>query len=145
MEIFTIGFTQRSAQEFFGALGDAAIERLIDVRLKNDSQLAGFSRKRDLPYFLDRLVGAEYLHELLLAPTDELLSGYRKRRIPWLEYEARFLELMRVRRVEERLDRELFAVPTALLCSEYKADKCHRRLVAEYLSNAWSGIEIRHL
>lgn len=145
MEIYTIGFTQRSAQDFFGALGDAGIRRLIDIRLRNDSQLAGFTRKRDLPYFLDHLLGAEYLHDLLLAPSDELLSDYRKRRISWSEYERRFLELMKARRIEDQVSQRLFDIPTALLCSEPKADKCHRRLVAEYLSRLWPDVAVLHI
>lgn len=145
MEIYTIGFTKRSAQEFFGALKDAGIRRLIDVRLKNDSQLAGFARKRELPFFLDRLVGADYVHEPMLAPTNEMLSEYRGKLIPWQEYESRFLELMRARQIEEHIRQDLFTVPTVLLCSEFGAERCHRRLVAEYLAEAWGDVRIRHL
>jgi uncharacterized protein (DUF488 family) len=145
MEIYTIGFTQRSARGFFGALGEAGIRRLIDVRLKNDSQLAGFTRKRDLPFFLEHLVGAEYEHNLMLAPTDELLSSYRKRRISWSEYERSFVELIRGRHIENELDRALFRTPTVLLCSEPKPDQCHRRLVAEYLAEVWTDLKIAHL
>jgi uncharacterized protein (DUF488 family) len=145
MEIYTIGFTKHSAEQFFGALKDAGIRRLIDVRLKNDSQLAGFTRRRDLPFFLDRLIQADYVHEQMLAPTEEMLSEYRRRLVPWQQYERRFLDLMRARQIEDHTGRGLFRVPSALLCSEFEPARCHRRLVAEYLAGAWGDIQIRHL
>src|SRR5215211_6443679 len=140
MEICTIGVTKRTAADFFGALRRAGVKRVLDVRLKNSSQLAGFSKRDDLPFFLAELCGAEYSHELRLAPTPELLSAYRKRRIDWREYERRFLELMGTRQIEQAINRECFAVPTALLCTEPTADRCHRRLVLEYLQAAWSSV-----
>jgi uncharacterized protein YeaO (DUF488 family) len=118
---------------------------LLDVRLNNSSQLAGFTKKEDLPYFLREICGAEYLHEPLLAPTQEILDAYKKDKGSWQEYEASFLALLAQRKAEERLGRVLFALPTALLCSEPTADHCHRRLVLEYLNDKWGGIEIRHL
>ena len=146
MEIFTIGFTQTTAEHFFGRLADAGIRRLLDVRLNNSSQLAGFAKARDLPYFLDRLVGsAVYEHEPLLAPTQAMLDALKKQKGEWGAYEERFLELMRERRIEVRLDRERFAVPTALLCSEATAEHCHRRLVCEYLGNHWPDVRAVHL
>ena len=123
---------------------DAGIERLLDVRLNNASQLAGFARRADLPFFLERLCGAEYVHEARLAPTREILNAYREGR-GWPDYRRDFLELMRERRVEETLDRNLFDVPTVLLCSEAGAEHCHRRLVLEYLDRAWGGIRAVHL
>jgi hypothetical protein len=115
------------------------------VRLNNTSQLAGWARQADLPYFLHELVGAEYIHEPLLAPTADLLDAYKKRGGAWSEYEPRFLALMAERQIEERLDRSLFAVPTALLCSEHTAEHCHRRLVLDYLQEKWGGLTITHL
>ena len=123
---------------------DARIERLIDVRLNNASQLAGFSRRADLPYFLERLCGAEYIHEPGLAPTREILDAYRKGG-GWPGYRENFLRLMRERRVEETLDKTLFAVPTVLLCSEARADHCHRRLILEYLDHEWGSVQAVHL
>lgn len=145
MEIYTVGFTKRSAADFFGTLRAAGIKRLMDVRLRNASQLAGFAKKEDLEFFLKEMVRAEYVHEPFLAPTDELLDGYRKKKIKWDEYERRFLELIENRKIEQRLDRASFEVPTVLLCSELKADRCHRRLVAEYLKEKWGDLEIVHL
>ena len=145
MEVFTIGFTQSTAAHFFGRLNDAGIKRLVDVRLNNVSQLAGFAKRDDLAYFLRQLCGAEYVHEPRLAPTQEMLDAYKKQHGPWPDYERCFLELLTERRVEETLDRDLFVVPTVLLCSEATPEHCHRRLVAEYLREKWGNIEIRHL
>lgn len=145
MEIYTIGFTQKTAGEFFGALSAAGIQRLIDIRRNNSSQLAGFTKRDDLPFFLDRLCGAEYRHEPLLAPSQEILTAYKKDKGPWEDFEGGFLKLMAKRRVEENLDRTLFDAPTVLLCSEPTADHCHRRLVVEYLQEKWDDISAVHL
>ncbi len=115
------------------------------MRLKNTSQLAGFAKRDDLEYFLREICGAEYHHEPILSPDKELLDGYTKKTIPWEEYESRFLALLGQRRVEESLDRELFDVPTVLLCSEPTAEHCHRRLLAEYLASKWGDVRIVHL
>ena len=116
------------------------------MRLNNSSQLAGFAKRDDLPFFLEELCDAEYLYEPLLAPTREMLDAYRKGREGWSGYERRFLKLMRERRVEEALDRKLFEeAPTALLCSEAGPERCHRRLVLEYLDREWGGIQAVHL
>lgn len=146
MEIYTIGFTRTTAEHFFGRLKSSRIERLLDVRLNNKSQLAGFAKRDDLAYFLRELVGAEYEHASLLAPTQEILDGYKKKgAISWVDYEDRFLALMRERRIEVELDPCNFERRTVLLCSEDTPQNCHRRLVAEYLAEHWKGIEIVHL
>lgn len=146
MEIFTIGFTQTTAGDFFGRLKSNDIERLLDVRLNNRSQLAGFAKRDDLAYFLRALVGARYEHEPLLAPSQEILDAYKKRkRMPWQEYEERFLGLMRDRRVQDELRPEEFKQRTVLLCSEATPEHCHRRLVAEYLAEHWTNLQIVHL
>ncbi len=140
MEVYTAGFTQKTARQFFESLRRAGIHRLIDIRLNNVSQLAGFSKKDDLAYFLDVICHAEYLHEPLLAPTQELLDAYKKRKGSWDDYERAFLALMAERKIEERLDQRLFAGPTVLLCSEATAEHCHRRLVLDYLNEKWGNI-----
>lgn len=145
MEIYTIGFTQTTAEHFFGRLKDARVERLLDVRLNNSSQLAGFAKAQDLPYFLRELVAAAYEHQPLLAPTQDLLDAYKKRKGDWREYERRFMQLMEERRVQEMLDPSDFQRPTALLCSEATAERCHRRLVCEYLAQHWPGLHAVHL
>jgi len=145
VEIYTIGFTQTTAEHFFGRLKAAGIRRLLDVRLNNSSQLAGFAKAQDLPFFLHELVGATYEHEPLLAPTQELLDEYKKRKGDWGSYERRFLELMAERQIESTLSPAEFEVPTALLCSEATAENCHRRLVCEYLASHWSDVRPVHL
>jgi len=144
VEIYTIGFTQHTAEDFFESLRRAGITRLIDVRLNNSSQLAGFTKREDLRYFLGRICDAEYLHEPRLAPTQALLDSYKKRRGPWAAYERDFLALMADRRVEE-LPKELFAGKPVLLCSEHTPEHCHRRLVLDYLDERWGGVEAVHL
>jgi uncharacterized protein (DUF488 family) len=145
MQIFTIGFTKKNAKGFFEILKSSGIKRLIDIRLNNSSQLAGFTKSADLKYFLKEICGAEYIHELLLAPTKELLIEYKKEKGDWGNYEKRFLKLLSDRRVEEKIKRESFEIPTVLLCSEKTPDHCHRRLVSEYLKEKWNDIEITHL
>lgn len=145
MEVFSIGFTQKTAEQFFGQLRRAGISRLLDVRLNNVSQLAGFSKRDDLAYFLREICGAEYAHEPLLAPTQAMLDEYKKRKGDWAHYERRFLGLMNERAIEERLDRGSFKRPTVLLCSEPTAERCHRRLVLEYLRASWGDLTITHM
>ena len=145
MAVYTIGFTKKSAAQFFGALKRAGVKRLLDVRLSNSSQLAAFTKKDDLAYFLQEILGADYKHEPLLAPTRELLDRYKKQRGSWDNYEVAFLELMKQRGIESRLDRSFFEGPTVLLCSEATAERCHRRLVLEYLRDHWGDLEVVHL
>jgi uncharacterized protein (DUF488 family) len=145
VEIYTIGFTQTTAEHFFERLAAAGVARLLDVRLNNSSQLAGFAKAKDLPYFLRELVGAAYVHEPRLAPTQELLDEYKKRKGDWSSYEASFLELMEDRRIETLLAIADFEEPTALLCSEATAERCHRRLVCEYLAGRWPDVTAVHL
>ena len=146
MEIFTIGFTRTTAEHFFGRLKSNRIERLLDVRLNNKSQLAGFAKRADLAYFLRELVGAEYEHAPLLAPTQDILDDFKKKgEMPWEEYERRFLKLLREREVESQLNPKQFSCRTVLLCSESTPEHCHRRLVAEYLREHWGEVEIVHL
>ena len=145
MEIYTIGFTKKTAAEFFRSLQRAGIKRLIDVRLNNTSQLAGFAKRDDLEYFLAEICRAEYHHQPLLSPDKDLLDGYKNKTVAWEQYAARFLALLGERGVERLVDRGLFDVPTVLLCSEPAAERCHRRLVAEYLAAKWGGARIVHL
>lgn len=144
MNVFTIGFTRKSADRFFGLLRRSGARRVVDVRLNNVSQLAGFAKKNDLAYFLAELCGMEYVHLPELAPTKDILDDFKKRRGDWETYERRFLDLMRERRIERTVPREVIA-DGCLLCSEDTPHHCHRRLVAEYLSDHWGRVEIRHL
>jgi len=145
MEIYSIGFTQKSAGEFFGAIKAHGIQRLLDVRLNNTSQLAGFAKQADLAYFLREICNCAYEHEPLLAPEQPMLDAYKKKKGSWDNYAISFVNLMRSRKIESTISRESFRQKTALLCSEPTADHCHRRLVLEYLQNSWPDVIIRHL
>jgi uncharacterized protein (DUF488 family) len=142
---YSIGFTKKSAEGFFGTLKNAGIQQLIDIRLNNVSQLAGFTKQEDLKYFLKTICGITYRHELSLAPTKEILDAYKKQKGNWANYEVSFLDLMTSRKVENLIPRSMFNLPTVLLCSEPTPEKCHRRLVLEYLKSKWGDIEIIHL
>ncbi|MDI6790264.1 MAG: DUF488 domain-containing protein [Thermodesulfobacteriota bacterium] len=144
MKIFTIGFTKKSAHHFFELVRKSGAKRVVDIRLNNVSQLAGFAKKDDLAYFLKEICGMEYVHLPELAPTQEMLDEYKKQRGDWRMYEIRFLELMKQRRIEETVSKELIA-DGCLLCSEDKPHHCHRRLVAEYLKQHWGDVDITHL
>jgi uncharacterized protein (DUF488 family) len=144
MKIFTIGFTKKSAETFFTELEDAGVKRLVDVRLNNTSQLAGFTKKDDLAYFTRAICGLEYVHMPELTPTAEILNAFKKRKGDWRQYEEQFLNLMRSRRIEETILPGMID-GGCLLCSEEKPDHCHRRLVAEYLRDKWGDVEIKHL
>jgi uncharacterized protein (DUF488 family) len=145
MKIFTIGFAKKSAEEFFKLLGQNGVECLIDIRLSNTNQLAGFTRKKDLQFFLKRILGCEYHHFDFLAPTEEIIKVYRETG-DWSRYENEYTKLLEERRVAKRLDKKFFEEKVCcLLCSESTPDHCHRRLVAEYLARLWGDVEIIHL
>jgi len=139
--LYTIGFTKKKADYFFGKLKRAGVKRVLDVRLNNVSQLAGFAKRDDLAYFLKQLGDMEYAHLTELAPTQEMLDAYKKHKGEWAVYETEFLNLMERRQIEKTLDKETLD-GGCLLCSEDKPHHCHRRLVAEYLRGKW-GDEVR--
>lgn len=144
IKIYTIGFTQTSAEQFFGKLINAGVKKIIDARLNNSSQLAGFAKREDLKYFLKTIANIDYIHMPVLAPSEEMLTVYKKKKGDWKTYEKNFLALMEERRIETivnpgDLDQ------ACLLCSEHIAEHCHRRLVAEYLKNKWGNVAIEHL
>lgn len=143
MKIFTIGFTKTSAEHFFHRLRSSGAKKIMDVRLNNVSQLAGFAKRDDLKYFSRQICGMDYEHALALAPSQELLDEYKKNGGTWDQYADKFLQLMRQRRIED-LDRDKLD-GACLLCSEDKPHHCHRRLVVEYLRSKWSDVEIEHL
>ncbi len=145
MEIYSIGFTKKSASQFFGALKANGIERLLDVRLNNTSQLAGFAKQADLAYFLQEICAARYEHEPLLAPTQEILDAFKKGKGSWGDYTEAYLALISSRKVESVLAQDSFRKKTVLLCSEATPEHCHRRLALEYLQKHWDGVKIIHL
>ena len=144
MKLYTIGFTKKSAYDFFETLRSGGVARIVDVRLNNVSQLAGFAKRRDLQYFLDQIAGIQYVHAPDLAPTQEMLDSYKKNGSGWQSYEASFLNLMKERHVET-IWTDRLRDSDCLLCSEEKPVHCHRRLVAEYLADYRGDIKIQHL
>jgi len=145
VNLFTIGFTQKKAEQFFETLIKAGVKRVIDTRLNNVSQLAGFAKKPDLQYFLQKIGGIEYIHILDLAPTKDILDAYKKKEITWDSYEHKFNQLITQRQIESKLSIDIID-KSCLLCSELKPHNCHRRLVAEYLqTNLEKTIKIHHL
>ncbi|MTJ07004.1 DUF488 family protein [Anabaena sp. UHCC 0204] len=145
VDLFTIGFTQKKAEQFFEILIKSGVKRVIDTRLNNVSQLAGFAKKSDLQYFLQKIGGIEYIHILDLAPTKDILDAYKKKEITWDSYEQKFNQLISQRQIEKKLSIDIID-KSCLLCSELKPHNCHRRLVAEYLqNNLETTIKIHHL
>lgn len=144
INVFTIGFTKKSAEVFFRKLIKAGVKRVIDIRLNNTSQLAGYTKKDDLGYFLRAVGCIEYLHRPDFAPTKEILEAYKKSKGDWPAYEDRFTALIAERRIEEKMNPDLLN-QACLLCSEEKPAKCHRRLVAEYFQKKWGNVDIHHI
>ncbi|WP_225737663.1 DUF488 family protein [Dyella acidiphila] len=144
MNIFTIGFTKKTAETFFGKLKRSGAKRIVDVRLNNVSQLAGFAKRNDLEFFLREVCDMGYVHIPELAPTQDILDEYKKNKGDWMVYERKFLDLMRKREIEKRVDPNTLE-DGCLLCSEDKPHHCHRRLVAEYLKEHWGNIDIKHI
>ena len=144
IKLFTIGFTKKSAEAFFTALAGAGIKRVIDIRLNNVSQLAGFAKRDDLQYFLKSLCSIDYIHIPELAPTKEIMDEYKTKKGDWSLYEKKFLKLLSERKAGKIISRNLLD-RACLLCSEDKPEKCHRRLVAEYLNEKLGSIEVNHI
>jgi len=143
--VTTIGFTGKTAQEFFDLLKNADVRTVLDIRLSNTSQLAGFAKKQDLPFFLDRLCGASYREMPELAPEPDLFKRYKAKELTWDDFAAAYVDLIAKRRVENNLDVDLFR-SACLLCSEHLPHHCHRRLALEYLNSRWnSRLKVTHL
>ncbi|GAB7016237.1 DUF488 domain-containing protein [Methanogenium cariaci] len=144
MKLYTIGFTKKNARQFFELLMNNQVKTVCDVRLNNNSQLAGFTKSSDLPYFLEKIGNIKYVHWVRVAPEKELLKKWQKKEISWRQYEEEYLTMLMRRNIQEmdifeQLDRG------CLLCSEPTAEQCHRRLLAEYLKNSIPDLEIIHL
>jgi len=144
MRLHTIGFTKKPASRFFELLEKSGVRRVVDVRLNNVSQLAGFAKKNDLAFFLKEICGIDYVHMPELAPTKSILDDFKKKGGDWRTYEEHFMALMRERRIENEIPKQLID-GGCLLCSEDQPHHCHRRLVAEYLREHWGDIEVVHL
>lgn len=145
MQVYTMGFTKKSAEDFFGLIKNNGVEMLIDVRLNNQSQLAGFTKGRDFAFFLSEICKCSYSHEIQFAPTKMILDNYKKQVISWLEYEEEYNKLIKRRRVSDIFkDKYRNYERVLLLCSESTPENCHRRLLAEYLEKEL-GYAIKHL
>jgi len=142
--LFTIGFTRKSAADFFMRLRQAGVDTVIDTRLNNKSQLAGFAKQDDLRFFLREIGGINYKHELSLAPTQDILDAYKKKKMSWEEYSERYLALLKERQIETQLTEENLE-NACFLCSEDQPHFCHRRLAAEYLKTYFNNLNISHL
>lgn len=144
IQLYTIGFTGKTAEQFFALLKKAGVEKIIDTRINNVSQLAGFAKGADLKFFAKAVGGMAYEHVVEMAPTKELLARYRDKELTWEEYEVEYLRLLDQRKVAEKTTVESLD-KGCLLCSEHTPEKCHRRLLAEYLQREKGGIEVIHL
>ena len=144
MKLFTIGFTKKSAEKFFNLLCSANVKRIVDIRLKNESQLAGFAKKNDLKFFLKNICGIDYIHIPELAPTKEILEEYKKYKGDWDNFENKFSHLLKNRDIETAMKGKIND-NDCLLCSEHDPEQCHRKIVANYFVEIWRNIEIKHL
>ena len=144
IKVFTTGYVGKNARQFFTILKQAGIRKVIDVRLYNTSQLAGFTKKQDIEYFLQTIVGANYIHLPIMAPTKQLLNDYKKGLINWQQYKTQFKSIIAQRQIQKHIAPQDIDM-ACFLCSEATADNCHRRLVAEYLAELWPNISIIHL
>ena len=144
MTLFTIGFTKKNAQEFFTLLQTAGVRRIIDIRLNNVSQLAGYTKRDDLKFFLRELCDADYVHLPRCAPSKEILDHYKKNKGTWEEYETHFRPLIAKRQIENILTPEILD-KGCLLCSEPTPEQCHRHLVAEYMQEQLPDLVVEHL
>ncbi|TPK88876.1 DUF488 domain-containing protein [Mesorhizobium sp. B2-4-12] len=145
INVSTIGFTKSNAENFFERMLHAGVRKVVDIRLHNTSQLAGFAKADDLAYLLKKIGDIQYIHQPMLAPTDNILKAYKKDKGDWGVYQGRFLELMAERKIEQRLKPDMLE-GACLLCSEATPHNCHRRLVCEYLNDKWGELlRVRHL
>jgi len=142
--ICTIGFTKKNAEDFFNLLRQANVRTVIDIRLNNVSQLAGFTKKNDLEYFLKEILNIDYIHMPTLSPTKEILNDYKKGLIDWNNYKKQFTQLLKSRNIVSKINRSVFN-NSCLLCSEAEPEHCHRKLITDYLQNNITGVKTIHL
>jgi uncharacterized protein (DUF488 family) len=144
IKLYTIGFTGKSAEKFFNLLTSSGVKKIVDTRINNVSQLAGFAKGSDLKFFAKEIGDISYENNIDFAPTKELLTRYRNKKMTWQEYEIEYLNLLDMRKVASKTDIEKLH-ENCLLCSEHTPEKCHRRLLAEYLQHVKNDVEIIHL
>lgn len=144
IKLYTIGFTGKSAEKFFDLLRNNGVKKIVDTRINNVSQLAGFAKGSDLKFFAEEIGHMTYEHNVDFAPTKELLANYRDKKVTWEQYEIEYLNLLDMRKIAQKINVDLLH-ENCLLCSEHTPEKCHRRLLAEYLKQVKSDIQIIHL
>ncbi len=144
IKLYTIGFTGKSAEQFFTLLQNSKVQRLVDTRINNVSQLAGYAKATDLAFFTKTIAHADYTHNIDFAPTKDLLADYRNKKITWTAYENEYLNLLDRRKIANKINIEELH-QNCLLCSEHTPEKCHRRLLAEFLQQRFGGIDVVHL
>ena len=144
IKLYTIGFTKKSAEHFFELLKKNNVKKIVDIRINNTSQLAGFAKGSDLAYFAKSINNIEYVHVPDFAPTKELLSNYQNKKIDWLDYQRIFMNLIEQRKITTKYDIKGFD-RSCFLCSEETPEKCHRRLIVEYFKGKNNDIQIIHL
>jgi len=144
VKLYTIGFTNKSARRFFDLLQKNGVTKIIDTRINNVSQLSGFAKGQDLEFFAESVANIDYRHELDFAPTKDMLERYRKKQISWDEYTDEYIALIKSRGVQNKV-RPKDLDHACFLCSEHMPEKCHRRLLAEYLRDSYPEIQIIHL
>lgn len=143
--LFTIGFTKKSAEHFFNLLRDNHVKQLVDVRINNSSQLAGFAKGKDLEFFVNEICHIPYQHVDDFAPTKELLDKWHKAEVTWEDYVKIYTTLLKDRDVVRKYGVKAFD-GSCFLCSEDTPEKCHRRLLAEYLqAHSKEKVTIVHL
>lgn len=142
--IFTIGFTKKNAENFFGLIKNNNIKLLVDIRLNNQSQLAGFTKKNDLIYFLKTICECSYVHKPLWAPNEQILNDYKKKAITWSDYEKKYISLLEARNSMRDFNPEAYN-NSCLLCSEPESKQCHRRLLAEFFQKTFPRTTVIHL
>jgi uncharacterized protein (DUF488 family) len=153
MRICTTGFRGKSAREFFALLKKAGVQKLLDIRRRNQSQLAGFTKGSDLGYFLEECFGIKYEHIPLFAPSEELLDGFHARLgkrkcddATWGWYVEQFTREISGKPIMERfLAATMGSEVVCLLCTEETAERCHRRLIAEHVAERVEGTVVEHL
>jgi len=144
IKLFTIGFTKKTARQFFETLSKNKVKKLIDIRINNRSQLAGFAKGSDLEYFTKAIANIEYEYIPDFAPTKELLSDYQNKKIDWTAYQKSYRQLIEQRKISSRYDVAGFD-HACFLCSEETPERCHRRLLTEFFQEGNSDIQIIHL
>jgi len=142
--LFTIGFAHKSARQFFDLLAKHHIKKIVDIRLSNNNQLAGYTKKEDLRHFLKEIANIEYVYMPELAPTEELMKAKREKTISMNDFEKKFLKLLKKREIEKIVKEEDLNM-SCLLCSEASAGECHRSVVTKYLLKRFNMLIIEDI